>query len=149
MKDELTKRQEAFAQAYVRIRVGSRAAIEAGYSERSAMQQGSTLLSYPKVLARVKELDTERKEQLEAAIRGQAAVAIKALVDIINGTRTKGAMAAVQAANSILDRSGLKPIERLEHGGPNGAAIAVQSVFAVPLQAPDAETWALEQKPHE
>lgn len=149
----LNNRQEAFCEAYVRLRVGAKAAIEAGYSPKpnSARKIASELLTHPDILARVKEIDAERREQIEAAIRNQAARALKTLVDIMDGIHSerapKGGMAAVQAANSILDRSGLKPIEKLEHAGPGGAPIPVQSVFAVPTPAPDADTWALEHAP--
>jgi phage terminase small subunit len=145
----LNARQEAFCEAYVRLRVGSQAAIAAGYSAKSARVLAATLLTQPNILARVKELADQRREQLEALVLAQAEKAIRTLESVMDGEEARGGIAKVNAATAILDRSGLKPIERLEHAGPNGAPIAVQSVFAVPLQAPDAETWALEQKPHE
>lgn len=110
----LTKRQEAFAQAYTRLRVGTTAAIEAGYSVKGASVQASQLLAIPKVLARVKELADQRREQLEALVLSHADKAIQTLDSVMAGTLKGGGMAAVMAANSVLDRSGLKPIERIE-----------------------------------
>ncbi|WP_297389786.1 terminase small subunit [Acidiferrobacter sp.] len=144
----LNARQEAFCQAYVRLRVGSQAAIEAGYSVKGARQVASTLLTYANILARVQELADEQRQKIEALVMAQAEKAVDTLEAVMDGIKagasSKGGIAAVQAANSILDRSGLKPIEKLEHGGPNGGPIPVQNAFAVPLPASDADAWAKE-----
>lgn len=49
-------KHEAFAREYVIDLNAKQAAIRSGYSAKSAEQQGATLLSYPKVQARVQEL---------------------------------------------------------------------------------------------
>lgn len=110
----LTKRQEAFAQAYTRLRVGTTAAIEAGYSVKGASVQASQLLAIPKVLARVKELADQRREQLEALVLSHAEKAVNTLEAVMDSTDSRGGIAKVSAATAILDRSGLKPIERIE-----------------------------------
>lgn len=50
------KRQEAFCVHYVQQGVGSQAAIMAGYSEKTARQQASRLLTQDHIRARVQEL---------------------------------------------------------------------------------------------
>lgn len=57
-------RQERFAREYVIDYNGKQAATRAGYSEKCAQQQSSRLLSYAKVIARVKELQQEQVERL-------------------------------------------------------------------------------------
>jgi Terminase small subunit len=57
-------KQEAFCQAYSRLRNGTKAAIEAGYSasgkrSNTAAVRASTLLKDPKIKARIAELDHE------------------------------------------------------------------------------------------
>lgn len=57
-------RQERFAREYVIDYNGKQAATRAGYSEKCAQQQSSRLLSYAKVLARVRELQAEQVERM-------------------------------------------------------------------------------------
>lgn len=67
--DRLLKQQEAFVIAYLggkkgengfRPFHGTKSAIEAGYSPRTAASQASTLLKHPKVAARIREEFTVR-----------------------------------------------------------------------------------------
>lgn len=57
----LLPRQEAFCQSYVTQPVATRAAVLAGYAERSAYNQGHRLLHQSAVLERIAELRAERK----------------------------------------------------------------------------------------
>lgn len=58
-------RQQRFAREYVIDLNAKRAAISAGYSERSAQEQGSRLLSNRKVQAMIDKLQTARASKLE------------------------------------------------------------------------------------
>ena len=58
------KRHERFCQEYVVDYNGTQAAIRAGYSEKTAKSQASTLLTYPNLLARVRELQGEQVARL-------------------------------------------------------------------------------------
>lgn len=51
----MTKRQQIFIDRYYVHRTASRAAIEAGYSERTARQLGYALLNKPKVRKAIEE----------------------------------------------------------------------------------------------
>jgi phage terminase small subunit len=74
-KNELTPMQEAFVSAYLggkkgefRPFHGTKAAISAGYSPKSAASQASDLLKNPKVIARVQEELTVRAMPAEAVL---------------------------------------------------------------------------------
>lgn len=60
----LTDQQELFCLEYLKDTNGKQAAIRAGYSDKSAEQQASRLLSNPKVSERVKQLLEERTRQV-------------------------------------------------------------------------------------
>lgn len=60
----LNGKQERFCQEYVIDYNGTKAALRAGYQERSARQQASRLLTNAAVLARVRELQKEQVERL-------------------------------------------------------------------------------------
>lgn len=57
----LTAKMKAFAQAVVDGMSNKDAAISAGYSEKSAMQQGSKLAKIPEVIAYIAKLKTDEK----------------------------------------------------------------------------------------
>ncbi len=59
----MTERQERFCQEYVRCGNATQSAISAGYSERSAKQVGSRLMTNVDLQNRIKELSGEIKNQ--------------------------------------------------------------------------------------
>lgn len=58
-------RRETFCREYLVDFNGTRAAVAAGYSKRSARQQASRMLTEPNIQARLDELRKERAERLE------------------------------------------------------------------------------------
>ena len=58
------EKHERFCQEYLVDLNGTQAAIRAGYAERSAASQASTLLKNPKILTRVGELRKEMRDRL-------------------------------------------------------------------------------------
>lgn len=58
------EKHERFCQEYLVELNGTQAAIRAGYAERSAASQASTLLKNPKILTRVGELRKEMRDRL-------------------------------------------------------------------------------------
>lgn len=62
--EELTPKQEMFCQEYLIDLNAKQAAIRAGYSENAAQEQGSRLLSYAKVQAKIEELQNVRLKRL-------------------------------------------------------------------------------------
>lgn len=107
----LTNKQKRFVYEYLIDSNGTQAAIRAGYSEKTAQEQSSRLLSNVMVQEIINnELDELYKKQKQTLIKG-ADLAIEALIDAVkNG---KG-LAKVQAANSILDRAGHKSVDRIQ-----------------------------------
>ena len=65
---ELTQKQRRFCEEYVIDSNGKQAAIRAGYSMKAATQQGSTLLTYPKVVAEIDRLRAEQRARLNVTI---------------------------------------------------------------------------------
>ncbi|MCK6203938.1 terminase small subunit [Bacillus infantis] len=61
----LRDKQERFAQEYIIDLNATQAAIRAGYSAKTANEQGSRLLANVKVRARIEELQSDRAEKLE------------------------------------------------------------------------------------
>jgi phage terminase small subunit len=90
MTGQLKERQEKFCQAYLISRNATSAAKEAGYSERSAYNQGYELLKKPEVQRRLEELEDEystdvdvvselEKQYEQAKANGNGQTALKAL----------------------------------------------------------------------
>ena len=65
MSDKLTAKQERFCQEYIVDLNAKQAAIRTGYSEKTAQEQSSRLLSYAKVSQRIAELKDARSEELK------------------------------------------------------------------------------------
>lgn len=65
VKEELSVKQELFCQEYLIDLNAKNSAIRAGYSENTAQEQGSRLLSYVKVQDRIKELQSERLKRVQ------------------------------------------------------------------------------------
>lgn len=90
MTGQLKERQEKFCQAYLISRNATSAAKEAGYSERSAYNQGYELLKRPEIQRRLEELEEEystdvdvvselEKQYEQAKTNGNGQTALKAL----------------------------------------------------------------------
>lgn len=60
----LTVRQKKFVQEYLRLGIGKEAAINAGYSPRSAEQQASRMLAMPEVQAYRRELEQKLFDEM-------------------------------------------------------------------------------------
>jgi phage terminase small subunit len=58
-------RHERFAQEYIKDLNGAQAAVRAGYSEKTARQQGSRLLTNADVAQRISELQAERAKRTQ------------------------------------------------------------------------------------
>ncbi len=108
-KQKLTRMQELFVENYLLTFNASDAARKAGYSEKCSKEQGYRLLTLNHIKETInfalEEAHCRQKRKLIAA----ADSAIFALVDTIQ--KGKG-LARVQAANSVLDRSGHKTEDR-------------------------------------
>lgn len=109
---DLNPRQLRFVQLYVRYGNASKAALEAGYSEATARQQGSRLLSkdhiQKAVQAALADIDAVLADQIVDSIRVMAQL------------RDDGEVPPdirLKACDALLNRAMGKPTERVEHKG--------------------------------
>ena len=90
MTGQLKERQEKFCQAYLINKNATQSAISAGYSEKSAHNQGYRLLQEPAIQRRLEELEEEystdvdvvselEKQYEQAKANGNGQTALKAL----------------------------------------------------------------------
>lgn len=127
---EAARRADAFVAAYGRTGNATQAAIDAGYSAKTARQQGAALLSKLDKDGRcsqaraafLAEQEDAKKRQRRMLVEG-ADDAIIALRAVVQGRVQKGAVAMVSAATAILDRAGHKPVDesKIAHTSPDGS----------------------------
>jgi phage terminase small subunit len=112
MKDSaLNNKQKKFVEEYLKSMNATKAAKNSGYSEKTAYSIGQRLLKNVEIQAAIdSELDAMHEKQKKVFIRA-ADSAINALIDTVENGR---GLARVNAANSLLDRAGHKPIERVQ-----------------------------------
>ena len=118
---EAEHRRRLFIAAYASIGNATAAAVAAGFTERNAGAQGDRMMHEAETGARAREARQQHVQHTQDAFsRQQAALcaaaddAIRVLVEIAACAPRVGALARVQAAVAILDRSGHKPVERIE-----------------------------------
>ncbi len=123
-KGELNIRQERFAILYARSGNATSAAIEAGYSAKTAAAEAARLLRNVNICSRVDiekakitdELDAKMSEMLEKQRRQfilDSDLAQDALRDVVINAHSNSP-ARVQAALGILDRAGHNPMMQIE-----------------------------------
>ena len=92
----LNDRQERFCREYMQDYNATQAAIRAGYSKKTAYSMGSENLRKPEVLARVRELQEEKRNSLVVS----EAMIITELTDIYRECKknadSKGALKALE-----------------------------------------------------
>ncbi len=112
---ELSLRHEAFCREFIRTGNASESARRAGYSSRSAAEQGHRLLRNDNVRRRLQDLREEWQAERHALLCSYVQPAVECLGSIVAGTApAKGAVSRVSAAVAILDRAGFKPLDRAE-----------------------------------
>jgi phage terminase small subunit len=99
---KLTDKQEAFIREYMVDLNATQAAIRAGYSEKTATEQGSRLLTNVKVLARIEELKNKRAEKLEV----DAEWVLKRLMQISDRCMTAEPVLAFNYETKELEETG-------------------------------------------
>ena len=100
----LTEKQSAFVKEYALTGNATRAAVKAGYSEKTAHAKGHTLRHQLQI-----QIEDETRRLMQQAVPG----ALAQIVDLAASATSE--QVRLQAAKDILDRSGLKPTERVEN----------------------------------
>ena len=118
---EVAHRRELFIASYAATGNASAAAIAAGFGERNAGAQGDRMMHEAATGARAREARRQYVEssmsdfqRQQRALCEAADAAIATLVEISAAAPRVGALARVTAAVAILDRSGHRPVERIE-----------------------------------
>ena len=128
MSDKLTDKQERFCQEYVIDNNGKQAAIRAEYSEKTAENQASRLLSNAKVLLRIVELQQEisKKTQIDASYVRQRHLDIDQM-DVIDILTDDGSLKSIHAWPKIWRQfvSGVELSELFEGQGDDRKMIGI------------------------
>ena len=98
----MTERQDKFIEYYSLTGNASRAAVEAGYSEKTAKQKGY-------------ELKNLLREEINDQTQKVLADKIPATLNVLSKLAEEAESESVRlgAVKDILDRAGLKPVERM------------------------------------
>ena len=99
----MTERQDKFIEHYSITGNATQSAIEAGYSEKTAKQKGYELK---------KNLRHEINEQTQKVLADKIPASLNVLSKLAEGAESESVR--LGAVKDILDRAGLKPIERSE-----------------------------------
>ncbi len=114
MSTRLTEQQKQFVLEYLKLRKANQtqAAINAGYSEKTASSQASQLLKNPKVQEFLKEEENKLAEDLRQEFIFDALEARKVMYRIMNNEGAKDSD-RLSAAKDFLDRAGFKATEKV------------------------------------
>ena len=99
----MTERQDKFIEHYSLTGNATQSAIEAGYSEKTAKQKGYELK---------KNLRHEINDQTQKVLADKIPASLNVLSKLAEGAESESVR--LGAVKDILDRAGLKPIERSE-----------------------------------
>lgn len=115
---EPTGQQKLFVDEYLRLRKknATQAAINAGYSPKSASSQASQLLNNPKVLEYLNEREKVIIQELQQEFIFDALEARKVMYEIMTKEDAED-RDKINVAKDFLDRAGFKPTDKVEHSG--------------------------------
>ena len=109
---KLTYKQKRFIDEYLLSGLNAtQAAIRAGYSKRTAYSIGQENLKKPEIEEIINTVLNEIHQSQRKKLIQASDLAVDALIDIVKNGREN---IRIQAANSILDRSGHKAPDRLQ-----------------------------------
>ena len=125
----LNARQEAFCQSYARYGNATRAAKEAGYSEKTARAQGCRLLTDADILTRIEQVKSERLKALHMGVDETLAEIAKAarfsfdgILKIEDGAPYIDLEAATPDQLDVLTEATMSEDGKLKVKGPNKIA---------------------------
>lgn len=125
----LNARQEAFCQSYARHANATRAAKEAGYSEKTAYQQGFALLKLPEIFARIETIKADRfravhmsADETLALLAKRARFNMTGLIKLVDGAPAVDLENATEDQLAVLEEASLSDTGVLKIKGPNVTA---------------------------
>ena len=125
-----TAQQKLFIDEWLKLRKKNQtqAAINAGYSVKSAESQASQLLKNPKVLEYLKERESQLEQGLREEFIFDALEARKIMREIMNDEETPHAV-RLNAAKDFLDRAGFKPVEKRDTNITGGLDLRIEADY--------------------
>ena len=111
----ITEQQKDFVNEYIKLRCrnATQAAINAGYSEKTARQQASDMLTRPHIQEFLKEQKTALKEEIWQSFIFECKQALDVEVAILE-SETASDRDKLTAAKDILDRAGFKATDKTD-----------------------------------
>lgn len=121
---EATRQQKLFVDEYLRLKKSNatQAAINAGYSSKTASSQASQLLNNPKVLKYLEERERAIVQELQEKFIFDAIEARKVLYKIMKDPEARD-IDRINVAKDFLDRAGFKPTEKIALNADVGVQI--------------------------
>jgi phage terminase small subunit len=119
--EELTDRQKKFAEAFLELSNGTKAAIEAGYAGAGAHTGASRLLKNVKVKGYLEGLQKERRERIQSRLVGMAEKAAEMMFEL--ATTADSESVRLSAIKDILDRAGYKATDKVEQKNEHSGKI--------------------------
>jgi phage terminase small subunit len=119
--DDLTDKQKKFVEFYFELNNGTKAAIKAGYAEKSAYAEASRQLKNVKVKDYLEELQKDRRERIQNRLAAMAEIAAKGIFDLAMNADSENVR--LTALKDILDRSGYKATEKVEQKSEHSGKI--------------------------
>lgn len=107
-----TRQQKEFVDIYLKNRKKNQtqAAVDAGYSSKSASSQAYQLLQNPIVLEYLEKREKQLEKELKREFFFDAIDARRVLSDVVNNPESKDAD-RINAAKDLLDRAGYKAVD--------------------------------------
>ena len=114
--DQLSVRYERFIQGILDGKTQADAYIQAGYSPRGARSSASKLLTNPNIQGEIQKRLDEVKRQAKIHMEQRSLKAATTMTELLD-SGSKDDFCRLYAAKDILDRTGLKPDDKVEHTG--------------------------------
>lgn len=114
----LNDQRMLFVDEYIKLRCANakQAAINAGYSAKSAAAQASQILNDPKVQEYLKQRKSEISQDLKQEFMFDALEARKVMYSIMKNPESSD-RDKITVAKDFLDRAGFKPVEEVNVSG--------------------------------
>lgn len=114
----LTEQRKMFVDEYIKLRCknAGQAAINAGYSSKSAQSQASQILKDSEVLEYLQKRKNEISQELRQEFIFDALEARKVMHDILTNPESED-KDRISVAKDFLDRAGFKPTDEMKLSG--------------------------------
>lgn len=108
---DLSPKKMIFVTEFIRCNNATKAAIAAGYSEKTAYSQGSRLLKDVEVQRYLNKTEQNLNRDLREMFVEEAKRAFVTMIDLMKTSQQDNVR--YSAAKDILDRAGYKPVEKI------------------------------------